>query len=89
MREHRRRNYTSVVGLAVATLLTDNVEEYFSCIVAIVAEDPHLQSSKQINVIVPLGKENFVLYRLSSEACRWIKLEVPVRTFRCVPRLEG
>lgn len=86
MREHRRRNHTSVVGLAVATLLTDNVEEYFGRIVAIVAEDPHLQSSKQINVIIPLGKENCVLYRLHQKLADG---SVPVRAFSCAPRLKG
>lgn len=48
LRENRRSNCSRIIRFTVAAFLTDYVEEHFSCVVAVVAQNPHLKNTKQI-----------------------------------------
>ena len=56
--DYRGSNHASVVGLAVTAFVANNVEEDFSNVIAVVAEDPHLQNHCKFNLICIKHEKN-------------------------------
>ena len=64
MRKYGRRNGARVVGAAMTAFVPKNVKEHFCSVIAVIAEDPHLQDSHVLlRQLVTEANRNDKLFR--------------------------